>query len=410
MKFSFKVCLAIFIVSAMSVCMFACNSNSAKNADVEKDAALTTDSVKLELVTDAINFPTEMQTAPDDTHRMFISDLSGKIMILKNGNVLPQPFLDVSSLLEQKDSSSEVKAMFGFAFHPQFAENKKIYVCYNAPTTDTNACKLVISEFTASTANSDSAVLSSEQRVIELQGHGIAHDACNMAFGPDGYLYISVGDNHTPLSERKGQDLSSLLGKVLRIDVNKTPYGIPADNPFVGVKNARPEIWAYGFRRFWRFSFDPQSHALIGGEVGDKLEEETDIITKGGNYGWPIAEGDTIVVKNSGADTTAFVKPIDTYGRKDGICVIGGNFYYGKDLPFLNSKYVFADYNGTFYSLTKNETYAWTRQQINIVNKSTDPFLIISCGKDENNELYLLGVLNTKAGFKGVVYKVVKAG
>ncbi len=409
MKSVSNLCFTVFLMSALFVYLIACNSVNTKN-DAE-NAPGTTDSVTLELVTGAINFPTEMQTPLDDSHRMFISDLSGKIMILKNGKVLPQPFLDVSSLLEKKDSTAEVKAMFGFAFHPQFAENKKFYVSYNAPAlVDTNSCTLVIAEFMVSPTNPDSAVLSSERRIMEIQGHGVDHDACNMAFGPDGYLYISMGDNHTPLNERKAQDLSSLLGKVLRIDVNKTPYAIPADNPFVGIKDARPEIWAYGLRRFWRFSFDPQSHMLIGGEVGDKIQEETDIITKGSNYGWPISEGDTVVVKNSGADTASFVKPIDTYGRKDGICVIGGNFYYGKNLPFLNSKYVFADYNGTLYSLTKKETGAWTRQQINIAGKPADPFLIISCDIDENNELYLLGVLNTKAGFKGVVYKLAKAG
>lgn len=298
----------------------------------------------------------------------------------------------------------------GLRFIHSFPSNKKFYVAYNAPTDiDSNNCKLVISEFTVSAENPDSASLSSERRILEVQGHGVDHDACDMAFGPDGYLYISLGDNHTPLNERKGQVLSSLLGKILRIDVSKTPYGIPADNPFVGVKNARPEIWAYGLRRFWRFSFDPQTHVLIGGEVGDKEQEETDIIVKGGNYGWPITEGDTIVVHNSSADTAHFVAPIDAYTHKDGICVIGGKFYYGKDIPFLKDKYVFADYNGTIYSLTKNETGKWSRQQVKVSNKPTDPFLIISCDKDENNELYMLGVLNTKTGFKGVVYKLVKS-
>jgi glucose/arabinose dehydrogenase len=390
--------------------MISCNSNSTKDTSDENAAIDTVASVKLEVVTNAIKFPVQMSAAPDNSHRLFIGDLGGEIRVLKNGKILPQAFLDLSSKLETKDSTPEVKGMFGLAFHPQFSSNRKFYVAYNAPTDiDSNNCKLVISEFMVSAENPDSASLSSERRVLEVQGHGVDHDACNMAFGPDGYLYISLGDNHTPLNERKGQALGSLLGKMLRIDINKAPYGIPADNPFVGVKNARPEIWAYGLRRFWRFSFDPQTDVLIGGEVGDKEQEETNIIIKGGNYGWPIAEGDTIVVHNSSADTAHFVAPIDAYTHKDGICVIGGRFYYGKDIPFLKDKYVFADYNGTLYTLTKNETGAWSRQQVKISNKPTDPLLIISCDEDENNELYLSGVLNTKSGFKGVIYKIVKS-
>lgn len=412
MKFSFKTSCIAFVAAILFLSLTSCNLNSSKEKEAKdtSSAADTSQSVQLQLVTNAINFPVEMEAAPDNTHRLFIADLSGKIMVLKNGTLLPQPFLDIKSKLEQKDTSGEVRAMFGFTFHPQFASNKKFYVCYNAPALiDTNSCTLVVSEFIVSTENADSAILSSEHRILEIQGHGVDHDACQIAFGPDGYLYVSIGDNHTPLNERKGQDLNSLLGKVLRIDVNKTPYAIPADNPFVGVKNTRPEIWAYGLRRFWRFSFDPQSHVLIGGEVGDKLREEVDIITKGGNYGWPIQEGDTLVVQTSAKETAGFVAPLNTYNREVGICVVGGSFYYGKNLSSLNGKYVFADYNGSLFSLTKNTNGEWARQPLKIVNKPADPLLIISFDKDENNELYILGVLNTKAGFKGAVYKLVKS-
>jgi len=412
MKFSFKTSCIAFVVAILFLSLASCNLNSSKEKEAKdtSSAADTSQSVQLQLVTNAINFPVEMEAAPDNTHRLFIADLSGKIMVLKNGTLLPQPFLDIKSKLEQKDTSGEVRAMFGFTFHPQFSSNKKFYVCYNAPALiDTNSGTLVVSEFTVSAENADSDILSSEHRILEIQGHGVDHDACQIAFGPDGYLYVSIGDNHTPLNERKGQDLNSLLGKVLRIDVNKTPYAIPADNPFVGVKNTRPEIWAYGLRRFWRFSFDPQSHVLIGGEVGDKLREEVDIITKGGNYGWPIQEGDTLVVQTSAKETAGFVAPLNTYNREVGICVVGGSFYYGKTLSSLNGKYVFADYNGSLFSLTKNTNGEWTRQSLKIVNKPADPLLIISFDKDENNELYILGVLNTKAGFKGAVYKLVKS-
>jgi glucose/arabinose dehydrogenase len=388
----------------------ACNSSDQKNQLQNSSATSDSNAVKLELITSAINMPVQVDASPDNSHRLFLADLSGKIWILKNGSLQPKPFLDITSKLEQKDSLAEVKAMFGFAFNPQFATNKKIYVSYNAPTpaTDSNNCKLVISEFTVSASNADSASLSSERRIMEFEGHGIDHDACEIAFGPDGYLYISMGDNETPLAERKAQNLNSLLGKILRIDVNKIPYGIPADNPFVGVKNARPEIWAYGLRRFWRFSFDPQTHILIGGEVGDAKEEEINIITKGANYGWPITEGDSIVVKNSGVDIKSFTSPINTYTHKDGLCVIGGSFYHGDSIPWLKNKYVFADYIKKLFTLTKNEHGIWERQTLKVLNMPADPFLIFSCNTDEYNELYLTGVLNTDAGFKGVIYKIIK--
>lgn len=387
----------------------ACNSSVQKNQKQNISESSDSVGVKLELITSAINMPVQLSASPDSSHRLFLADLSGKIWILKDGSLQPKPFLNITNKLEQRDTSAQVRAMFGFAFHPQFAINKKIYVSYNAPTpaSDSNDCKLVISEFTVSSSNADSVNVSSERRILEFEGHGIDDDACEIAFGPDGYLYVSMGDNHTPFKERQAQNLNSLLGKVLRIDVNKKPYGIPPDNPFVDVKNARPEIWAYGLRRFWRFSFDPQSHILIGGEVGDVTAEEVDIINKGANYGWPIKEGDSLVVPNSTADIKSFTAPINSYSHKVGICVIGGNFYYGDSIPLLKNKYVFADFGGSIFTLTKNEQGIWIRQAVKILNKPSDPFLIFSCNIDEHNELYVMGVLNTDKGYKGVVYKVV---
>ncbi|MEJ7683429.1 MAG: PQQ-dependent sugar dehydrogenase [Segetibacter sp.] len=315
-----------------------------------------------------------MAVAPDNTDRLFISDLSGKIFILQNERVLPTPFIDVSSKLEQKDTAASMRAIFSMAFHPDFAANKKFYICYNAPASDTaDKCKLMISEFRTRNDNPDIADLSSERKVFEADGSSIGVDDCQIAFGPDGYLYISIGDNGTPLEKREAQRLNSFLGKLLRIDVNKTPYAIPPDNPFVGNKNVRPEIWSYGLRRLWRFSFDPETHLLFGADIGDKMQEEIDIIQKGGNYGWPIEEGDSLAVKNTTADTSKFIAPLNAYSHKDGICVIGGNIYHGNELPFLKGKYVFADLNGSLFSLSENPNKKWIRQPIKLLNPPTDP-------------------------------------
>lgn len=398
------------ILPILAISIIACHSTGKGKEDEKKvnTVTITSNAVKYQLVTDAIKSPVQMVVARDNTNRLFISDLGGKIFILRNGKLLPKPFIDVSSKLEQKDTTASMKAIFSIAFHPDFMVNKKFYICYNAPAADTSdKCKLKISEFRASNNNPDVADLSSERKVFEAEGSSIGVDDCQIAFGPDGYLYISIGDNGTPLEKREAQRLNSYLGKLLRIDVNKTPYAIPPDNPFVSDKKARPEIWSYGLRRLWRFSFDTETNSLYGADIGDKMQEEIDIIQKGGNYGWPVKEGDSLAVKNTTADTSKFIAPVNAYSHKDGICIIGGNVYHGKEIPFLKDQYVFADLNGSLFSLHKNADEEWKRQAIKLINPPTDPFNIFSLDQDKNNELYVLGVLNTQAGSKGMVYKLV---
>ena len=408
MKFSIVL---VIVFAALGMC--SCNSGG-KNIDIEEDStAVVIDSanaLRFELVTPDVHFPVELKQSPDTTHRLFITDVNGKIAIVKAGIMLPQPFLDISNKLETRDSAPNVRCMYSMVFHPQFAKNGKFYVCYNAPThIDTNVAKLVVSEFTVSKTNPNVADPLSERRVFELEGHTVQNDPCEMAFGPDGDLYISIGDNGTPMKDRKGEDLNSYLGKLIRIDVRQFPYTIPADNPFVGKGNAKPEIWAYGLRRFWRFSFDTVSHTLIGADVGDKLQEEVDVITKGGNYGWPIMEGDSQRVKTDSAKAAAFVAPIATYSRKEGICVMGGAIYRGKGMPYMQGRYLFADLNGNVFALTKNAQGKWDRKQLTVLNKPASPFIINSCNVDNIGEIYLMGTLNTNAGSKGVVYRLAKA-
>jgi len=398
-----------FSITLLAIFFAACNNGDKKGTTQDSNAkTASAGTVKLALVTQDIHFPIEMKPAPDSTHRLFIADLGGKIFILQNGAVSPTPFLDISNKLENKDSAPNIRAMFSMVFSPQFAQNRKLYVSYNAPTKiDTNVCKLVISEFTVSATDANKVDPASERRVFELEGHSVQQDACELAFGPDGDLYISIGDNGTPMKDRRAEDLTSYLGKLLRINVSSLPYSIPADNPFVGRKDAKPEIWAYGLRRLWRYYFDNVTNMFIGGDIGDKQEEEVDILTRGGNYGWPYMEGDSLQVKNDSIHAAAFVAPITTYGRKDGICVIGGHYYHGSSLPFLKDKYVFADFNGTLYALDHAANGGWAKQQVTVEDKPKDPFLINSCDVDENDEIYLLGVLNTGSGSKGVVYRVV---
>ena len=390
----------------------SCNPSTQKEP-AEEDTTTTAgpDSVRLQLVTSAVNTPVEMNVPPDNSQRLFFADLSGKILILKNDSINATPFLDIRNRLEQKDTSLESRGLFSMAFHPQYSTNGKFYVCYNAPTSiEDNTCKLVVSEFTVDKNDPALADTSSERRVFELEDKDVQYFAAGIAFGPDGYLYISIGDLAVVDSTHKyvAQDMNELAGKLLRIDVDKTPYAIPADNPFVGVKNTRPEIWASGFRKLWRFSFDKRTNRLLGGDVGQEKREEINIIQKGANYGWPVKEGDTTYKSKDPVNDALYVEPITTYPHDVGICAIGGNFYYGTAIPSLKNKYVFADFNGSLFTLTQDDQHKWVRQQVKILNSPKDPFLVTSYNIDENNEPYVMGVLNAKDGFKGVVYKIVK--
>jgi glucose/arabinose dehydrogenase len=399
----------LYVLIVCSVCITACNSAGQKKQPENNNATADSGSVKLQLFTAAIRMPVQMDISPDNTHRLFFTDLSGKIWVWKSDSLQQKPFLDIANKLEQKDTSASVRGLFSMAFNPQFSTNRKFYVCYNAPTNiPGNICKLVVSQFTANNSDADVADESSERRVFELEGKDVQELASEIAFGPDGYLYISIGDHGDSTYKNVAQDMDIFSGKLLRIDVNKIPYAIPADNPFVGIKNERPEIWASGFRRLWRFSFDPQTHQLLGGDVGEEKQEEVDVIEKGGNYGWPVKEGDSIHDNKMQINNALYAAPVNTYTHKDGICIIGGNFYYGNAIPFLKNKYVFADFTGSLFTLAKNAKGDWIRSKLKITNQPKETFFLCSCDTDENNEMYVCGFFDTKSGPKGAVYKLVK--
>jgi glucose/arabinose dehydrogenase len=399
-------------VSIVITCLMACDGpTTKKSVETEKLSETDTVPVRLELVTTAVETPIEYYVPPDGSHRVYITDVKGKIWILDKDSLLPRPFFDVYDKLSLKEIQEGIGAVAGVAFHPVYSSNGKFYVCYNtASTISGNTCKLVVSEFTNKETDQTCADVSTERRVIEFEGKNICANGSQIAFGPDGYLYLSVGDDAIGDSNYvyKAQDLKYLNGKILRIDVNAAPYAIPADNPFVSLKDARPEIWAYGFRKVWRFTFDPDNRQLFGADVGEVKEEEVDIVTKGGNYGWPIVEGDSIF-KNDGVVHPQFITPIHDYVRTVGICIIGGKFYQGSDIPELKDKYVFGDFNGSLFVLVKTESGKWERKILKVANKGEELFLVCGFGSDENNELIVMGLLNTKTGQKGAIYKIVKA-
>jgi len=400
------------IYLTLALVFLSCNQAKKKTSTQENVKTSNSNSIRLELLTDALKNPIQMSIPNDNTHRKFLTNRGGQIWILENKTVLPIPFLQLNTAQDSLglEGPEGIGTINGMAFHPQFSTNYKFYVCYNAaPSIANDPIKLVISEFLVDEDNPNLTNKESEIRILEVEGENIANNGGKIAFGPDGYLYISIGDDAIGVENyvHHAQDLNHFNGKILRINVNTLPYSIPSDNPFVGISDAKPEIWAYGLRKMWRYTFDPKSKQLFGADVGEGQQEEINIVTKGANLGWPYMEGESVYMEDNSIDKSGFKSPINTYSHEDGVCIIGGNFYYGKENPYLQNKLVFGDFRGSIFSLTKETNGKWTRELLEIQNKLDDVFLICGFDTDEDNELYVMGFSNTNVGPKGAIYKIM---
>jgi len=287
--------------------------------------------------------------------RLFVVDQVGKIRIVENGNLLPTPFLDLSSKIVPLGANYDERGLLGLAFHPDYSSNGKFYVNYSAPGAPTGwNHRTVVAEFKVS-ANPNIADSLSERVVLTYNQPQGNHNGGQLAFSPaDGYLYIASGDgggandsgaNHTAVTGN-GQDKTKPLGKILRIDVDGRDsgkeYAVPSTNPFVQDPNALPEIFAYGLRNPYSFSFDRGGdHKLIAADVGQNLVEEVNIIVSGGNYGWKAKEGTNAF--DPALPQTGYIDPIAQYMHPDGSAVVGGYVYRGSGIPALQGMYVFGD-------------------------------------------------------------------
>ncbi len=342
---------------------------------------------------------TGIQDPMDGTDRLFVTEQTGRVWVIENDPSVTSKtlFLDLSSVTHMEWEAG----FLGLAFDPDYENNGTFYVYYNADT-DTLVSRL--SRFHVS-GNPDLADLGSEEILFEIPQSDIwvCHKAGCLAFGPDGYLYIAAGDN---CDGWPSQNLAVLAGKLLRIDVHvPSPgtYVIPPDNPFAGNPNGwREEIYAYGFRNPWRFSFDRHTNKIWLGDVGEGMWEEVDIVTKGRNYGWMKMEG-FVCYPNAGAcDTTGTnnVLPIWTYPHlyENGNSIIGGYVYRGHTLPSLWGKYVYADYPaGTICALSYD---GFTATNDTIYYDDSPSQLITSFGVDKDDELYFIGLW-------GYIYRMV---
>jgi glucose/arabinose dehydrogenase len=373
---SFRPSILVFFLFAF------CSDNSRDN---ETDPA----GYKTAVAFPKLSFtrPVDLQHAPDNTNRIFVVEQAGVISVFPNdpNTSSKSTFLDIR---QNVDDQGNEEGLLGLAFHPEYASNGYFYVNYTA----SNPNRTVISRFKVS-GNANQADPSSELVLMTFEQPYSNHNGGQVSFGPDGFLYIAVGDGGSANDPHdNGQSLSALLGKILRIDVDKQEdgkqYGIPSDNPFANnTSGYRKEIYAYGLRNPWRFSFDTANGRLWTGDVGQNAYEEIDIVEKGGNYGWNTMEGNHCFAPRDGCNRSGLNNPIHEYDRDAGISVTGGFVYRGPSLKGLVGKYIYADY------ATRR---VWSLEHSNLANPVNAlllqaDFNISSFGVDQNNELYLCG-------------------
>ncbi|MBA2452162.1 MAG: PQQ-dependent sugar dehydrogenase [Chloroflexia bacterium] len=347
-----------------------------------------TSQIATEVIAEGLDQPLFVTHAGDE--RLFALEKPGVIQIIQNGKILPTPFLDIRDLVV---SDASEQGIFGLAFHPDYPTNGHFYVSYSSQQSDG---AFVLARYERSETDPDQADPQSAAVLLDIEHRRDNHYGGMLAFGPDGYLYVSTGDGGGAYDpDGNGQNLETLLGKLLRLDVNgDEPYAIPADNPFVGVENAREEIWAYGLRNAWRFSFDQLTGDLYIADVGQERFEEVNLQPAdsigGENYGWPITEGSQCLPAGSGCDASGFILPIAEYPHADGenflgCSVTGGYVYRGNPASLHYGTYFYSDYcTGTIWSLDQETDGEW-QSAIALETSLT----VSSFGVDFNGEIYL---------------------
>lgn len=343
--------------------------------------------------------PIVVTHAADGSNRIFVAEQHGVIQVLPNDQDTEesQVFLDIDERCVYKDTQNE-EGLLGFAFHPKYRENGEFFLYYTTASADHTS---VISRFRVSADDPNRADPNSEEELLRIPQPFWNHNGGTICFGPDGFLYIGLGDGGSANDpEGNGQNLTTLLGSILRIDVDRTGggrnYAIPADNPFVGkfvtgLKGEklpiRPEIYAYGLRNVWRMSFDRQTGTLWAADVGQNLWEEINIVTRGGNYGWNVREAKHwFRPDGNDADRSDLTDPIWEYHHSVGKSITGGTVYRGSRVSELVGKYVYADYvSGLLWALEYDETAG---KVVGNYTLSGEKQPVMSFGDDESGEVY----------------------
>ncbi len=352
------------------------------------------------LVADGFDSPLGLVPANDGSGRVFVMEQGGKIWTIKDGEVSFDPFLDIGSLLAPSvfQGGYTEQGLLGLAFHPRYKDNGVFFIHYTDIRGNTTIARYKVS------SDPEKADPNSAQIVLTANQPYPDHNGGQIAFGPDGYLYIALGDGGNPDDPlRNGQNMDTLLAKLLRIDINGTPYKVPPDNPFINQSGAKPEIWATGLRNPWRFSFDRQTGDLYIGDVGQWAYEEVDFqpAGQGGqNYGWSAYQGMHPHIKQTiPVDESTLTLPVLEYAHTEGCSITGGYVYRGAALPAMNGIYLYGDYcNGRVWAANRIadgtwQSYLWMQTG----------YVITSFGQDEAGELYLID-------YKSGIYKLTAAG
>ena len=388
------------ILSLMGICVLvACGDDSSGPPNVIDEYTIENAFPSV-----VLSRPTDVQNAGDGTNRLFVTQQTGEILVFPEQSPDSlKTFLDISSEVNYEHFSE--LGLLGLAFHPDYESNGYFFVAYTAGTPSARLGR--IARFQVS-ADPNVADVASEKILLEWADSFPNHNGGALAFGPDGYLYIGLGDEGGSGDfNNNAQDRSRIFGKILRIDANQNvdiaPYhGIPDDNPYAGNSSGyREDIWAYGFRNPWRFSFDDST--LVAGDVGQGKWEEIDIVHKGGNYGWDCREGLVAYDQNNDslcANPGPFIDPVHVYGHTGSQSITGGYVYRGPSNALgITGRYIYADFNdGRIWALDLN-----TRTNAELANTAS---FISTFGVGENKELYVATYFAD--GAPSALYRIVK--
>lgn len=423
-----KIFIILSVVILIGAALFYANYRLANKSTPESPAAAS--EITLELVAQGLVSPVAMAEPDDGTGRIFVADQTGLIRIINSQGLAQDSFLDLRDQLAALNANYDERGLLGLAFHPDFKNNGRFFVYYSSPLRQGAVARWDhtsrVAEFKVSSQNPNLADKNSERIIMEIDEPQANHNGGHITFGPDGYLYIPLGDGggandaasgHTP-GLGNGQDLTKMLGKILRLNVDE--------------QQPRAEIFAYGFRNPYHISFDSGgSGRLFVADVGQNLWEEINIVNKNGNYGWNIREGNHCFDAENpnnppadcsavGANGEALIEPILEYknsGQEGGIgtAIVGGYVYRGQNLPQFRGDYIFADFSrgrgegGSVFAATE-QNGAWSFRELNIADNDDGrlDLLIKGVGQDANGELYLLTASSVgPGGQSGQIYKIV---
>lgn len=375
-----KLVLLVLVLLAVAAPAFA--QEATAPAAPPDPAAVT-----LTEVASGFTRPLYLTNAGDGSGRLFVVEQVGLIWIVEDGSRVETPFLDVSTLISRDAlnlGGYSERGLLGLAFHPDYAENGLFFINYTDASGDTVVARYGVSADNANAADPNSAVI-----ILTEDQPYANHNGGHMAFGHDGYLYIAMGDGGSGGDpENRAQNLTTRLGKILRINVDADTYDVPRDNPFIGQENTAPEIWAYGLRNPWRFSFDALTDDLYIADVGQNQYEEVNFqpaASAGGeNYGWRVYEG---AHRYTDQEIPGTVFPVAEYAHNQGVSITGGYVYRGEQIPSLQGVYLYADWgSGTIWWLYRAEAGEWQYNPF-ITNSGRN---VSSFGVDEQNELYIV--------------------